>query len=96
MKEAELRAAVVKKKFVEQEAKIIRQQAELETKLKAIKIEEEIETKQAEVSALRENGPDLNLPAEDIVSRTQLYIESLPKGQPTQHHGSYLAPFQRS
>lgn len=56
-------------------------------------MKEEIETKQAEVSALRENGLDLNLPAEDIVSRTQLYIESLPKGQPTQHHGSYLAPF---
>lgn len=51
MKEAELRAAVVKMKFVEQEAKIIRQRAELETKLKAIKIEEDIETRQAEVSA---------------------------------------------
>lgn len=66
--------------FVEQEAKIIRQLAELETKLKAIKIEEEIETKQAEVSALRENGLDLNLPTEDIISRTQLHVESLPKG----------------
>lgn len=96
MKEAELRAAVVKKKSIEQDAKIIRQRAELETKLKAIKIEEEIETRQAEVSALRENGLDLNLPAEDIVSRTQLYIESLPRGQPTQHHGSYLAPFQQT
>lgn len=86
----------MKKKFVEQEAKIIRQRAELETKLKAIKIEEEIETRQAEVSALRENGLDLNLPAEDIVSRIQLYIDSLPRAQPIQHHGSYLAPFQQT
>lgn len=52
--------------------------------MKTIKIEEDIETRQAEVRALREHVLDLNLPAEDIVSRTQLYIESLPKGQPTQ------------
>lgn len=96
MKEAVLRAAVVKKKFVIQEAKIIRQRAELEIKLKAIKIEEEIETKQARSKCIKRERLDLNLPAEDIVSRTELYIESLPRGQPTQHHGSYLAPFPQT
>ncbi|XP_062612368.1 uncharacterized protein LOC134274127 [Saccostrea cucullata] len=89
-KEAELRAAVVKKKFLAEEANIIRQKAELETKLKAIKIEEEIESKQAEVSALKEHSPELNLPSDDAFSRTQQYVESLPKGQ---RRGSYLPTF---
>ncbi|XP_078329283.1 uncharacterized protein LOC144624026 [Crassostrea virginica] len=92
-KEAELRAAIVKRKYLEEEANIILQKADLETRLNAIKVEQEIETKQAEVSALKQHAGQFEFPEEDPILRTQAYVESLTKERPTvPQYESYLNP----
>lgn len=82
-KEAERRAAIVKKKYLEEEAKIILKKTDLETRINAIKVEQEIETKQAEVSALRQSAGKLEFLEEDPILRTQAYVERHTKEHPT-------------
>jgi hypothetical protein len=76
-KEAELRAAVVEKRFLEEETKILHEKAYLESRLKAIKVEEEIQTKEAEIQALKQQFVDFHLPTEDPALKTQYYVDSL-------------------
>lgn len=95
-KEAELKAAIMKKKFLAEETQILRQRADLESRLKAIKVEEEIQTKRAQVYALKQHSTvmtDFHLPSEDPVSRTQHYVDSLSQKHVPRYE-SYLDQHQ--
>ncbi|KAJ8307490.1 hypothetical protein KUTeg_015574 [Tegillarca granosa] len=80
-KQAELDATVIRKKFLDAEADIIQQKVALESRLQALKLQQDIEIKQAEIDAIQNTAVKLELgsvTSSKKHARTQEYVDSLP------------------